>query len=70
MVIIDSQGDMLRAISRLDLFNPEHGALRDRLIIVDPTDVDHPPALNMFDVNLARVRGKEPGGDQSLANDL
>src|SRR5258708_3273197 len=51
MVIIDSQGDMLSKISRLALFE----TLGDRLIIIDPRDVEHPPALNMFDVNLERI---------------
>ncbi len=53
LVIIDSQGDMIRKISRLAVFNE---ALADKLIIIDPRDVDHPPALNMFDVNLDRIR--------------
>jgi len=43
MVIIDSQGDMLSKISHLALFEE----LRDRLIIIDPRDVEYPPALNM-----------------------
>lgn len=51
MVIIDSQGDMLSKISHLARFEE----LGDRLIIIDPRDVDHPPALNMFDVNLERI---------------
>jgi hypothetical protein len=52
MVIIDSQGDMIGKIARLALFDEE---LADRLVIIDPRDVDHPPALNMFDVNLERI---------------
>jgi hypothetical protein len=51
MVIIDSQGDMLSKISHLALFEK----LGDRLIIIDPRDVEYPPALNMFDVNLERI---------------
>ena len=51
LVIIDSQGDMLSKISRLAMFEN----LGDRLIIIDPRDVEHPPALNMFDVNLERI---------------
>jgi len=51
LVIIDSQGDMLSKISRLALFE----TMSDRLIIIDPRDVEHPPALNMFDVNLERI---------------
>ena len=53
LVIIDSQGDMIRKISRLAIFDE---ALADKLIIIDPRDVDYPPALNMFDVNLDRIR--------------
>jgi len=52
LVIIDSQGDMIRNVSKLSLFD---GPLRDKLIIIDPRDVEHPPALNMFDVNLERI---------------
>ena len=51
LVIIDSQGDMLSKVSRLALFEN----LGDRLILIDPRDVEHPPALNMFDVNLERL---------------
>jgi hypothetical protein len=52
LVIIDSQGDMITKISRLALFEKD---LADKLIIIDPKDVEHPPALNMFDVNLAKL---------------
>lgn len=41
LVIIDSQGDMLSKIERID-------GLQDRLVIVDPTDA---PALNLFAYN-------------------
>jgi hypothetical protein len=52
LVIIDSQGDMIRNVSKLALFE---GPLKDKIIIIDPRDVEHPPALNMFDVNLERI---------------
>ena len=54
LIIVDSQGDMLRKIERLDLFasgNP----LSDRIVIIDPEDVEFPPALNMFDLKAARL---------------
>ena len=60
LIIIDSHGDMLSAIERLDLFHPDHGRLRDRLIIIDPEDVEHPPALNMFDMGSQRFKGYTP----------
>lgn len=48
MVIIDPKGFMVERISKLSLFDPYNGRLKDRLIIVDPTH-DPAPALNMFD---------------------
>jgi len=54
MVVIDSQGEMLERIQRLDVFAPG-GRLADRLIIIDPEDVGHPPALNMFDLKATRL---------------
>lgn len=54
LIVIDSQGEMLRKIERLDLFA---GRLADKLIVVDPEDVDYPPALNMFDTSNARLGG-------------
>lgn len=60
LIIIDSHGDMLAAIERLDCFHPEYGRLTDRLIIIDPEDVEHPPALNMFDMSSARLASYTP----------
>ena len=54
LIIVDSQGEMLRKIQRLDLFAPSE-PLSDKLIIIDPEDVEHPPALNMFDLNATRL---------------
>ena len=56
LVIVDSQGEMLRKIEKLDLFAPGK-PLADRIVIIDPEDVEHPPALNMFDTNPARLGG-------------
>jgi hypothetical protein len=52
VVAIDSQGDMIRTLSRLDCFNPSHD---DRLIILDPADTEWPLKLNLFDVNRSRL---------------
>lgn len=54
LIVIDSQGEMLRKIERLDLFAPGQ-PLADKLIVIDPEDVEHPPALNMFDVASGRL---------------
>lgn len=47
MVIIDPKGLLTERIQSLDVFNPDTGRLKDRLVIVDPTH-NPPPALNMF----------------------
>jgi hypothetical protein len=52
LVIVDSQGDLIRKISRLALFNEE---LADALVLISPKDTKHPPALNVFDVNRERL---------------
>lgn len=49
LVIVDGQGDLIGNLLRLDLpFDP---------ILITPKDIDHPPALNVFDV-------KQRGYDQ------
>jgi hypothetical protein len=68
IVIIDSQGDLIRKISHLKLFEPEHGALAGKLVIIDPTDVEHPPALNMFDVGTERLRGYGSAAREQVLN--
>ena len=49
LIVIDSQGEMLDKIQKLDLFAKEP----DRLILVDPEE--YSPALNMFDTTNARA---------------
>ena len=68
LVVIDSQGDMLSKIARLDCFAPGTGRLADRLVIIDPTDVDHPPALNLFAVRHDRLRGMSAGNREMIMN--
>lgn len=56
VVVLDSQGDMIRTIAHLKLFDPsDSGSLADRFVLIDPTDVEHPVGLNMFDFDRARV---------------
>jgi hypothetical protein len=51
MVVIDSKGDMIERLARLEVFNPDDGHLKDRLIVVDPRDS---PNLNPFDIKLGK----------------
>jgi hypothetical protein len=56
VVVIDSQGDLISKLVRLDLFDPElPGSLADRLVLVDPSDIEYPAALNLFDAHLNRL---------------
>ncbi|WP_262692493.1 type IV secretory system conjugative DNA transfer family protein [Kordiimonas aestuarii] len=58
VIVIDSQGDMIQTLSRLALFSPAaEGSLADRLVIIDPTDIEYPVALNMFDCKQDRIEG-------------
>ena len=67
LVIIDSQGDMIKKISRLALFEKEFA---DKLIIIDPKDVEHPPALNMFDVNLEKLNRYGTADREQILNGI
>lgn len=61
VVVIDSQGDLIRTISHLKHFDPkEYGSLAERLVLVDPTDVEHPVSLNMFDFDRGRLERLSP----------
>jgi hypothetical protein len=54
VIVLDSQGDLIRNISQLKQFAPG-GKLHDRIVLIDPTDVEYPVSLNLFDVGLERL---------------
>ncbi|MEM8971715.1 MAG: type IV secretion system DNA-binding domain-containing protein [Pseudomonadota bacterium] len=56
VVIIDSQGDLIRTVSNLALFDPDaENSVAGKFMLIDPNDIAYPAALNMFDVNMDRV---------------
>jgi hypothetical protein len=56
VVVIDSQGDLINKLLRLELFSPDApGGLGDRLVLIDPSDIEFPAALNLFDAHLDRT---------------
>ncbi|MDO8272425.1 MAG: type IV secretion system DNA-binding domain-containing protein [Gammaproteobacteria bacterium] len=66
VVVLDSQGDLIRTISHLDLFSdPE---FRERFVLVDPNDIEHPVCLNMFDFNRDRLSGYAPVDREKILN--
>jgi hypothetical protein len=69
VIVMDSQGDLIRTISRLKYFSPDaEGSLSDRFVLIDPTDVEHPVALNMFDFNRSRLSGYAPLDREKVLN--
>lgn len=69
VVVLDSQGDLIRNISNLSVFAPG-GALRDRIVIIDPNDVEYPVSLNLFDVGQDRLSGYAPLERERLTNSI
>lgn len=49
LVVIDPHGDLIQKLTHADL------GIEDRLVIIDPRDIQHPPALNIFAVNQDRL---------------
>jgi len=69
VIVIDSQGDLINKLVRLDLFSPDaKDSLADRLVIIDPADVEFPAALNLFDAHLDRVREYSPADRERVLN--
>ncbi len=67
VVVIDSQSDLINTISGLSLFAPGE-PLHDRLVLIDPTDVEWPVALNLFDFGLDRIDQYSPLDRERLIN--
>lgn len=66
MVVLDSTGQMVRAIQRLAVFSDR---LKDRLIIIDP-ESDPVPALNMFDVSNPRLQDYGAGVKEEVEREI
>ncbi|MBX3512054.1 MAG: DUF87 domain-containing protein [Xanthobacteraceae bacterium] len=64
VVVMDSQGDLIRTISNLKVFadNP------DKLCLIDPHDIEHPVALNLFDMGMRRLETYSPLDKERLRN--
>jgi hypothetical protein len=52
VIVIDGQEDLIREITAI--------APKDRLVVVDPNDVEYPVALNMFDIGQERFADYSP----------
>lgn len=69
VVVIDSQGDLINKLIRLDLFSPDKpDSLADRLVLIDPADIEYPASLNLFHAPLERVAGYRPVDRERVLN--
>jgi hypothetical protein len=69
VVVIDSQGDLINKIVRLDLFAPDDpDSLAQRLVLIDPADVEYPASLNLFDAHLERMADYRPVDRERVLN--
>src|SRR3954447_26934454 len=69
LIVMDSQGDLLRNILHLAEFSPRtFGGLSERLVYIDPTDMLNPPCLNLFDFDLSRVKNYSSLEQEKLIN--
>jgi hypothetical protein len=64
VIVIDSQGDMIRKIRGLQTT----GGISDRVVIIDPTEIEAPPALNLFDFGLERAHSYNALEREMLVN--
>jgi Type IV secretion-system coupling protein DNA-binding domain/TraM recognition site of TraD and TraG len=67
VVVFDSQGDMVRKFLHFKLLAPVHG-FSTRVVLIDPTDIENPPCLNLFDFGLDRVKGYSPLERETILN--
>ncbi|MDE2166097.1 MAG: type IV secretion system DNA-binding domain-containing protein [Alphaproteobacteria bacterium] len=69
LIVIDSQGDLITTISHLECFAPgEYGDLGDKLVIIDPTDIEYPVCLNLFDWGTKTANAASPVEREKLLN--
>ena len=71
VVVIDSQGDLIRTIIQLAVFDPEAASdMAGRLVLIDPNDIEFPVALNMFAVDQARIETYELADRERVLNSV
>ena len=69
VIVIDSQGDLIRNVSKMKIFAPGQ-PLHERIVIIDPTDVEYPVSLNLFDVGLERLNQYSQLDRERLTNSI
>ena len=66
LVVMDGQGDLLNALMASSYFEDER--LRKRFIYIDPTDIERPVGLNLFDIDLNAQLALSPQARETILN--
>lgn len=65
IVVLEPHASLIKEIAYADL------GIEDRLIIIDPTDIEHPPQINLFDLNRSAMKAySRADREQSMAATL
>ncbi|MDF2233151.1 ATP-binding protein [Albimonas sp. CAU 1670] len=64
VVVIDSQGDLIRNVLAARTVDPE------RIVVIDPEDIDWPVCLNLFSVGQERLAGYDALERERLTNSI
>jgi hypothetical protein len=64
VIVMDSQGDLIHNILKLEAV----GDMLDRVVLIYPSDIDYPPALNLFDFGLDRLERYSKVDQEKLVN--
>ncbi len=63
IVVMDSQRDLIKNIAHLDI-------PIERIVLIDPSDIEYPVALNMFDVGMDRINRYSPVDRERMVNGI
>lgn len=66
VVVIDSQGDLIRTLSRKRMFYD--GGLKDKLTLISPRNPEYPLALNPYHINESRMRSYSVATREQILN--
>lgn len=69
IVVIDSQGDLIRNVAGLKLF-AEGQPLDGKLCLIDPTDIEYPVQLNLFSLGTERLDSYSKLDRERLLNSI
>jgi len=64
VVVIDSQGDLINTILKAKVLPPE------KIVLIDPEDIQYPVSLNLFSVGQDRLGGYDPLQRERLTNSI